>query len=101
MDGLGRKHEVEWVREDVEALIIGVGGMRLERFAGFMIEEFPVRTILELRFDEEAIVSSGEVLAADDLADEEDLRLVVGLLATPHAHFVAVEDFADLLVDFS
>jgi hypothetical protein len=64
------------MRKDKEAFIISISCMRLNGRV-LLLKKLPVFAILQTCFDENTILVSWEVGAADDLADKEDFWLVV------------------------
>ena len=73
--------EVKRVREDEETLVVRVGSVRLDLNSA-LFKQVPVFAVLKARLNEDAILVSGEVLPANNLANEEDLGFAVG--SCPH-----------------
>lgn len=59
---------VEWVRKNIEALIVGVGSVRLK--LEFVVEWLPVLSVNDLGLDENAILLCWEIGSSNDLANE-------------------------------
>ena len=79
LDRLSDKVKVKGVGEDVESFVVGVGSVRLQRMRIFT-HNLPVLTIQKRRLNKDTVLAGREVLAAHNLANEVDLRLVVSAL---------------------
>ena len=87
LNGLTAEVEVKGVSEDEETLIISIRCVRLELNLVFL-KQVPVVTVLKAGLHENAILVSGEVLATDDLPNEEHLWLEVCPCAQLAAHLL-------------